>query len=248
MHSHAVKSSVRQRAARGGALALVAAAGMALAALVPGQARAGDDDSDAWWNFDKRIMDSVMHSLGLKNGTESDIEYRERSPLVVPPSRDLPPPQSSATTRAPNWPADADVQRRQAAKAKKKVDSTYPEDVTFGRSLRPSELNKGNGQVANSGSGDGGVANGTSDMENNVKPSRLGYKGGLFSSLFSSGGDNDVGTFTSEPPRTNLTEPPPGYQTPSPNQPYGTTKRVDWGKAKKAEDIPVGDVFGGGAH
>ncbi len=28
-------------------------------------------------------------------------------------------------------------------------------------------------------------------------------------------------TFTGEPPRASLTDPPPGYQTPSPDQPYG---------------------------
>ncbi|MGA8079747.1 MAG: hypothetical protein WB868_20430, partial [Xanthobacteraceae bacterium] len=31
----------------------------------------------------------------------------------------------------------------------------------------------------------------------------------------------DYGTFTGEPPRVSLSDPPPGYQTPSPNQPYG---------------------------
>ena len=30
--------------------------------------------------------------------------------------------------------------------------------------------------------------------------------------------------FTGEPPRTSLTEPPTGYRTPSPNQPYGVGK------------------------
>jgi hypothetical protein len=30
--------------------------------------------------------------------------------------------------------------------------------------------------------------------------------------------------FTGEPPRTSLTDPPPGYQTPSPDQPYGLGK------------------------
>ena len=34
----------------------------------------------------------------------------------------------------------------------------------------------------------------------------------------------DVGKFTGEPPRTALTEPPAGYQTPSPDQPYGVGK------------------------
>jgi len=38
-----------------------------------------------------------------------------------------------------------------------------------------------------------------------------------------SGGKDDIETakFTREPPRTALTEPPQGYQTPSPDQPYG---------------------------
>jgi hypothetical protein len=31
----------------------------------------------------------------------------------------------------------------------------------------------------------------------------------------------EYGTFTGEPARANLTDPPPGYQTPSPDQPYG---------------------------
>ncbi|MFL5065071.1 MAG: hypothetical protein ACJ8ED_10520, partial [Xanthobacteraceae bacterium] len=33
--------------------------------------------------------------------------------------------------------------------------------------------------------------------------------------------------FTEEPPRTSLIEPPAGYQTPSPNQPY-TAKPEKW--------------------
>ena len=35
------------------------------------------------------------------------------------------------------------------------------------------------------------------------------------------GKDEDAAQFTGEPPRTELTAPPPGYQTPSPDQPYG---------------------------
>jgi hypothetical protein len=38
--------------------------------------------------------------------------------------------------------------------------------------------------------------------------------------------------FTGEPPRSSLTEPPPGYQTPSPAQPYGLAK----GAPAKAAD------------
>jgi hypothetical protein len=34
----------------------------------------------------------------------------------------------------------------------------------------------------------------------------------------------EYGTFVREPARTSLTEPPPGYRTPSPAQPYGVGK------------------------
>ena len=44
----------------------------------------------------------------------------------------------------------------------------------------------------------------------------------------------DVAKFESEPPRTSLTEPPAGYRTPSPAQPYGLTQEK---AAPKAMDI-----------
>jgi hypothetical protein len=57
-----------------------------------------------------------------------------------------------------------------------------------------------------------------------MQPSALGYFGGLFSSFGSSNKD-EFATFDREPPRTNLTAPPSGYQTPSAAQPYGITKK-----------------------
>ncbi len=45
----------------------------------------------------------------------------------------------------------------------------------------------------------------------------------MFSNLFGNK-DSDVASFTGEPPRTALTAPPVGYQTPSPDQPYGFGK------------------------
>ena len=55
-----------------------------------------------------------------------------------------------------------------------------------------------------------------------MKPSELGSKG-LFGSLFSGGFGNKTETaeFSGEPVRESLTAPPAGYQTPSPNHPYG---------------------------
>jgi len=56
-----------------------------------------------------------------------------------------------------------------------------------------------------------------------MSPSELGTKN-PFGSLFSSFGPNkkaETAPFTGEPPRASMTEPPSGYQTPSPNYPYG---------------------------
>jgi hypothetical protein len=49
---------------------------------------------------------------------EYEINYSERSPLVVPPNRDLPPPIATDRLPAPNWPQDPDLKKRQAASDK----------------------------------------------------------------------------------------------------------------------------------
>ena len=68
-----------------------------------------------------------MRTLGLKNPgeTEYEINYSERSPLVVPPSRDLPPPVTSRRCPRPNWPKDPDVAKRKAKKDDKPAIQQY---------------------------------------------------------------------------------------------------------------------------
>ena len=53
-----------------------------------------------------------------------------------------------------------------------------------------------------------------------LSPSQLGYTGG-FSGLFG-GSKTETAPFKGEPTRESLTQPPSGYQTPSPNFAYGT--------------------------
>src|SRR5690348_3744631 len=74
-------------------------------------ARAGDDEDEP--TFEEKIITGIMHGLGGVNMDNSGIDYRERSPLVVPPKLDLPPPASSAAeVKAPNWPKDPDEAKR----------------------------------------------------------------------------------------------------------------------------------------
>ena len=201
---------------------VLAAAFLLASAAAP--ARAADDDDDE--AFDQKFFRQLLEGIGLrKDGTGSGIDYHERAPLVVPPSRALPPPETgSAVANNPAWPVDQDIKRRKDAKAAaaRAPRSSTNEMEAAARPLKPDELRKGslardkqlNPQAATA-----------EESGRPLKPSALGYKGGLFGSLFGKKTD-EVATFTEEPPRTTLTEPPPGYQTPSPNQPYGFKENV----------------------
>ena len=103
---------------RGLRLAVVAA-GIGFV-MTTGAARAGDDDEDDR-TFEEKIIDNFMAGIGATNMENRGIDYRERSPLVVPPKLDLPPPASaSANVNVPNWPKDPDEARRKAAIAERK--------------------------------------------------------------------------------------------------------------------------------
>lgn len=218
------------------AVTACAVAGLILGVGVVGKAHAEDDDD----LLDVRIMRNVMRGLGLKRGDEESINYRERSPLVVPPDTDfLPPPQdASAVERNPDWPQDPDVQRvRQAAKRQKRIINWTDE----GRALRPDELNRG---VPRSGDAPRKAAATTvEDSQRVMSPTELGFKGwGSLKRMFGGQYENESGSFVEEPKRTELTQPPPGYLTPSPEQPYGVGKENAKLKAANPMDHAVGDA------
>ncbi|MCP3463880.1 MULTISPECIES: hypothetical protein [unclassified Bradyrhizobium] len=190
--------------------------------MAAGAARAGDDDEEDDRTFEEKLIDNLMSGLGAQGGRSLEkpgIEYRERSPLVVPPKLDLPPPASSAEAAAPNWPKDPDERRRkELAAARKKSGTKFQQPWEAARPLTPAEMNaaKTNGPTRTTSNEPG------QPTQNNptLSPAQLGYTGGLFK-LFK-GDSNEAAEFKSEPPRGSLTEPPPGYQTPSPNYAYGS--------------------------
>jgi len=183
--------------------------------MAAGPVRAADDDEDDK-TFEEKIIEGIIAGIGGTNMENRGIEYRERSPLVVPPKLDLPPPAgTSADVKAPNWPKDPDVQRQKAAAAARKKANKDPLEAS--RILTPSELDKG--RVAARKETDP-VQPGTNNTNPILSPSQLGFNGSL-GNLFG-GNKAEVGTFKGEPTRESLTQPPPGYQTPSPNFAYGT--------------------------
>lgn len=192
--------------------------------MASGAARAQDDEEDDK-TFEEKIIENIMAGVGATNMENKGIEYRERSPLVVPPKLDLPPPASAAAeVAAPNWPKDPDVQRRKAAIAARKKENKDPQQAA--RLLTPAELAVGKtaGPArTNSDPIQPGVS--SSPM---LSPSQLGYNGGLMG-LFG-GNKSEEAPFKGEPTRESLTQPPVGYQTPSPNFAYGTGPKESMNK------------------
>jgi hypothetical protein len=187
--------------------------------LASGVARAQDDDDankDDDKTFEEKIIDNIMKGMGATNMESANpIDYRERSPLVVPPKLDLPPPSAATKANAPNWPKDPDVQRREAAAAARKKENKDP--VEAARPLTPAEMKVGKTAKTNATE----PVMGASSTPTMLSPSQLGSKIGLFG-MFKGGSDSESKQFTSEPDREALTQPPAGYQTPSPNYAYGT--------------------------
>jgi|SRR6266446_1283974 hypothetical protein len=210
--------------------AAAAAVALALAlAWSAGSARAEDANDDENVPLDTKLFRQFMKDLGLSRSGDGMIEYRERAPLVVPPSRELPPPRDEAdVSKTPAWPKDPDVARRKqdlsAEKARLKGNLSVEEQA---RALRPDELDKpGAGEkTGEKKSADAkGAGKSPEDTSRPLMPSDLGTKTEkIFGSIWSSftPAKPESAPFTGEPPREGMTAPPSGYQTPSPNYPYG---------------------------
>jgi hypothetical protein len=182
---------------------------------------AADDEEDV--AADKSFMRSLLKGLGLRGDDGPGIDYRERSPLVVPPVRNLPAPETSGP-KSTAWPNDPDVKRVRETKAARRAYNPNPEEI---RPELPSQYSRN----APASPASAPTAGDKPDPNAPVRPSELGYTtGGLLKGFFQK--KEEYATFTGEPPRSSLIEPPSGYRTPSPAQPYGVgTQRWDSSQA-----------------
>jgi hypothetical protein len=205
---------------------LVHAAGCAalVLAFAASPARAGDDDL----SFEQKIID------GLLGRSESSIDYRERSPLVIPPSNELPVPDSrTAAAATPNWPHDPDAERLKSGSNNGPVIDLFER---ADRPLSPGELRRGTARRARSNEPVRTLSD--SEMSRTLLPSELGGKT-LLGGLFSGSSSDKPEQFAGEPTRSSLIDPPTGYRTPAPTQPYAPPKEsgvwykpfswFDWG-------------------
>jgi hypothetical protein len=216
-------TKLARRLALGGALGL-----LALASVAPGAARAEDS-----------YLNSMLKSLGI--GDDNQIEYRERPPLVVPSSRDLPPPQTGAKAPGANWPAQAND------KPKKGTQIRDLDRIPV--APRPAQPGVAAGTPGVPAASPPNAAPGTPALTADTQPPQTqappAESGGLFSRLFSSGGDKPAAPVAPAPARSSLTQPPPDYESPSAAQPYGTATppappRADAAKAATPEATRIG--------
>lgn len=216
-------------------LATRAALGAAFTAAMlaaPGTARAGDDVP-----FDTKLIQGLLKGIGLQSGDEPQIDYQERSPLVIPQGGALPPPQTpgAAVANNPAWPKDADRARAKLEAERNRHRDTTAEMEHDSKQLRPDELTPGRSTARVYTRRPNAAPNASigGDGTDRLNPSELGYQGGLFSKMFKKDDEESAARFTGEPPRVSLTDPPRGYQTPSPDQPYGLGREA---LKPKAED------------
>lgn len=181
---------------------------------------------------------------GMVRGTNMDnrgIDYRERSPLVVPPTLDLPPPASATGQgQVANWPKDPDERQRRAVIAAKKKDAPPPARVRVTNGADPQQAAQpiniappveeapipGTTRPAYASDRNGTAL--TDPIYD--KPGDL-FTGGAAAltdwtgvNLFGSKKTMPVEPGT-EPARTALTQPPAGYQTPAAGYDYGEEKK-----------------------
>jgi hypothetical protein len=239
-----VRSSSRApvRARRLGAISSGVILGLTLV-MTAGAARAADDDDRS---FTERFVDGFKSTIRGNTMDNRGIDYRERSPLVVPPNLDLPPPVTA--TRAPqvtNWPKDPDEKQRKAIIAAKKknappvvavapaaVQDTTPRPINIAPPvveaaaptpdmIRPNHATDSNGTAKTDPIYDqpGDLFRGGASTA--LDGVGLGSLGNLF------GGKKDEPSLPpgTEPSREALTQPPSGYQTPSASYPYAVESK-----------------------
>jgi hypothetical protein len=192
-----------------------------LALPVAAFAQQAQDDEDT---FEQKIIKNILGGMGVDVG-RSGIDYRERSPLVIPPTRDLPTPQAAGSAaHNPAWPRDPERIKSAAPRNTRNARATTNEPGTDSI-LTPDELRRGvNPRAARVT--DPSQTAGSLEQYNlergQSSPRELQSK-----SIFTWDGlmgthMKDTAKFETEPTRSSLTQPPPGYQTPSPSQPYGS--------------------------
>lgn len=206
---------------------LVMTAALAVGVTAPAFAQEADNEPSG--------VQKLLGAIGLLDLPKDPIDYNERSPLVVPPSADLPKPGAvSAKQLNPEWPVDQDVKDARAAakEANKPID--FPRNTFYNSASARLSIDEMNRKGA---AGSGGAT--TADVLQTEKENavRGNYRLSTGDLGFKGWGNKQEMTFTKEPERTSLLQPPPGYRTPSANAPYGIVEDANAYKVNGEQDL-----------
>jgi hypothetical protein len=223
--------------------------------------RAADDQPDDR-SFTEKFVDGFKSTIRGTNMESRGIDYRERSPLVVPPKLDLPPPSASLDeAKIANWPKDPDEKKRKAIIAEKKKNAPPaarvqasgdvgggPRPINIAPPVEETVIAAPNAARPTYGND----RNGTARVDPVYDQAGDLFKGGMKTITSSSLGDtlglnslfgtkSDAVEFApgTEPSRQALTQPPAGYQTPSPNYPLQEEKKGLFGGDANPDRNPL---------
>jgi hypothetical protein len=145
---------------------------------------------------------------GVLGNDKEEIDYRQRPPLVVPPSSALPRPQDPAAARNAAWPNDPDVAARKEATAAARTPSVLNEKYRNNPMLSQEELRQGR---TTRNTGRPVIAEDQNNYNNQIQPIQIGRD----MAARRSQDTTEKLVYGEEPTRRTLSEPPTGYRRPA---------------------------------
>jgi hypothetical protein len=184
------------------------------------------------------LIDFGRVLLGLPADEAPPIDYRERPPLVVPPSQNLRPPVPAVEPdqRRANWPQDPDVLARRKAAQEARVPLSL-DSLTRGedqptRRMTAQEIRAGRvaGQEVN--------RTPTITIDDRERSSPFGGVTAL-REMDKRSAEEAASLDRAEPRREFLTDPPVGLRAPSGNAPVRATREGSLGASQPASPYDV---------
>lgn len=157
------------------------------------------------------LFQNLVKGMGLFGTDKADIEYKQRAPLVVPPSSSLPRPQEAGANRSAAWPDDPDVARRRAERDSSNILFSNSESYRANTKPLLSQEELRRGRVTGRTNGPEGIVEDHNTGNNQITPIRIGRE------MAARQAQTDTSNleYGSEPSRRYLHEPPSGYRRPA---------------------------------
>ncbi|MGE3247215.1 MAG: hypothetical protein AB7F96_07125 [Beijerinckiaceae bacterium] len=191
-------------------MAMGAVAAMGLAS-VPARALDDDGHQSIFQTFTGLLGTQIgIPGVGGSDKQDAPIHYRERAPLVLPPSNSLRSPMPSVRQRNAAWPKDPDVERARRAAAPRGI---VPRDDAGNEILTPQYL-RNTGRLSRNTSRDPYAEQCDMSRDPLATPCNVKDMWSVLKNNKLKDGPKDL-VAGQEPPRRNLTDPPTGYRTPS---------------------------------